>query len=249
MDADDVLALRLSTQRLVGPPMASPEAAVSRLLAVQAQDAPLSLASVALRTGGTADDVRDALDAGEIVRTHVLRPTWHLVAASDLRWLLELTSPRVLRGLAGRQRQLGLDEATIAAGIDVILSTLDAAPQPRSALKQALVRGGVLDDSALLGQQAAHLVMIAELRCLIASGPVGTGLGSHTYALAERRLPPSAPRDEAESLAERPGRRGASGRRPSRLPSASPPSRHRTPSRPSPLPDSRAEFSLQISAG
>src|SRR5258708_11714383 len=53
-------------------------------------------------------------DEGAILRTHVLRPPWHFVLPEDIRWLLELTGPRIARGMAGRPRELELDAETVA---------------------------------------------------------------------------------------------------------------------------------------
>lgn len=173
------------------------------LLAVQAQDAPLARASVALRCAGVADDVRAALDAGVLVRTHVLRPTWHLVAAEDVRWLLGLSAPRIASSLGGRHRQLGLDEATRGAARASFERALAAGPATRPALQGALLADGVLAAGPLLGQQVAHLLLLAELEALAVSGPVvGPGAGVHTYALAEGRLPATAPRERAEAVGE-----------------------------------------------
>lgn len=78
---------------LLPSPATSPQAAVARLGAVQAQDPGMAALAVAVRTGGTTESVREALDEGTVLRTHVLRPTWHLVARDDLRWMTELTAP------------------------------------------------------------------------------------------------------------------------------------------------------------
>ena len=81
----------------------SPGQAVSQLAAVQAQDLTMALLAVALRCPGTQElDIRQALDQGRIVRTHAMRPTWHFVAAEDLRWIVGLTGPRVTQ-VAGPQ--------------------------------------------------------------------------------------------------------------------------------------------------
>jgi hypothetical protein len=86
---------------------------VSGLVASQAQDFAGAKWSLALRTPGASDrDVEQAFDAGHILRTHVMRPTWHFVAQEDARWLLELTAQRV-HGVNGPYyRKLGLEPAT-----------------------------------------------------------------------------------------------------------------------------------------
>ena len=45
--------------------------------------------------GSQLADVQAEFDRGDFLRTHILRPTWHLVAAEDIRWILEVTAPRV----------------------------------------------------------------------------------------------------------------------------------------------------------
>jgi hypothetical protein len=177
----DVHARRTAAQRLTGPAASGPEQVVGELLAVQAQDAPLARLGIALRAGGHVGDVGAAVDAGRLVRTHVLRPTWHYVRADDLPWLLELTSPRVLSGLASRHRQLGLDPPLVARGLDAIAAELGSGPQTRRALQARLVERGVLTVDPLVGQRMAHLLLLAELDGLIASGrSVGQ---EHAYRL------------------------------------------------------------------
>jgi hypothetical protein len=108
---DRVLAERLAVQGLTSAPFADVVSAVRSLVCVQAQDAPLARYSLGARTGLDDAGVRAALDSGAVVRAHILRPTWHFVAADDLRWILALTSPKVVTGMAARHRRLGLGEA------------------------------------------------------------------------------------------------------------------------------------------
>src|SRR5262245_11863265 len=116
---------RLRQQRLAGGRLATPQAVVAWLGAMQSQEYLGAAWSLALRmSGATAAAVNRAFDAGEILRTHVMRPTWHFVAPADLRWLLALTAPRVLAGSAYRNRQLELDDATYARADDLIAAAL-----------------------------------------------------------------------------------------------------------------------------
>ncbi|MGH9242671.1 MAG: DNA glycosylase AlkZ-like family protein, partial [Vicinamibacterales bacterium] len=90
----DIAQSRLRNQRLSGGRFARPEDAVSWLGAVQAQEYADTKWALALRTRRTTDAaIERALTKGAILRTHVLRPTWHLVAAADIRWMLALTGP------------------------------------------------------------------------------------------------------------------------------------------------------------
>ncbi len=192
-----MLAQRLATQGLTGRAIAAAAddvaAVVRHLLAVQAQDAPLARWSLAMRTGRPGDErIRATLDSGAVVRTHVLRPTWHYVAADDIRWLLALTSPKVLSGMAARRRVLGLeDPADVRREIDRILALLADGPATRRALQRRL------DGDDLRGERLGHVLGIAELEGLICSGPLLQG--QHTYVPLDDVVPPSRAleRDEA----------------------------------------------------
>lgn len=201
MDRDAVLAARLATQRLTGPPASDPVQVVRELLCVQSQDAPLARAMIALRCGGTDADVQAAVARGELVRTHVLRPTWHYVAAEDLRWLLALTSPKVESGMAARHRQLELSEPRVRAGLDIIAAELSGRRYAsRTVLGAALAASGVLDGGdPQFGQQVGHLLLLGELRAELCSAPAaGT---EHRYALVEEVLPPAEPCEREEAIA------------------------------------------------
>lgn len=133
---------RLHNLQIAGGACATPAELVGRLGAVQAQDYPGAVWALGLRLPrATVATVEEAFAAGAILRTHVLRPTWHVVTAEDVRWLLELTAPRVRATLAHYDRQLELAAALQQAGIDT---------------------GN--------GQRMEHLLMRAELDAVICSG-------------------------------------------------------------------------------
>ena len=86
-------------------------------MAVQSQDYAGAKWALGLRLRGSKEDqIEQAFNDGQILRTHVLRPTWHFVLPQDIRWLLELTGPRVQATNAGMQRKAGLDAATFQEG-------------------------------------------------------------------------------------------------------------------------------------
>lgn len=191
----DIPWLRLQQQSLIGPAHARPEDVVRNLLAMQSQDYLGAKWAVAQRTRAVDDAaVQKAFQAGRILRTHVMRPTWHFVAPADIRWLLELTSPRVHAFNAPYYRKHGLDTA--------------AAKRSRLRIEKALSRGEHLTreelalaidakDAALTGERLALFIMRAELDGVIASGKMRGK--RHTYALLDERAPASErlPRDEA----------------------------------------------------
>jgi hypothetical protein len=192
----EVALLRLVAQRLAGPPAATPADAVRGLLAVQAQDLPGALLSVALRTaGGTRAAVEAALDAGELVRSWPMRGTLHLVAAEDLGWLSELGVPRVAAGFAARRARLGLTGADADRAADLAAAALSGGRRlGRAALLAALADGG-LDVS---GQRGYHLLAWLAHAGELVLGPTD-GAGEQLFVLTREwvRAPRRLDRDEA----------------------------------------------------
>ncbi len=189
---------RLSQQRLTHNPLATPGEVVAWLGAVQAQDYAGAKWALAMRMHPTTDALLDeAFDAGEILRTHVMRPTWHFVAPADIRWLLELTAPRVKAKLTYMNRRLELDEALIARSNVAIAAALrDGQPLTRAELGAALARAGIRAD----GLRLTHLVMYAELDAVIGSGPRRGK--QFTYMLLDERAPQARTLPPDEALAE-----------------------------------------------
>ena len=166
----EIALLRLVAQRVAGPRPATAAEAVRWLTAVQAQQLPGALTSVALRTAdGTRADVEAALKAGDVVRSWPMRGTLHLVAAEDLRWLLDLLAPRVLSAVTGRRTELGLDAAQYARALDLAVPALTGG---RGLRRQALF--AVWEDAGLstAGQRGAHLLGQLAQTGAICLGPM-----------------------------------------------------------------------------
>jgi hypothetical protein len=194
----EIAARRLFAQHLTGEPFGSPVEVVRWLGAVQSQDYGGAKWALALRSRGTTDVELDRLfDQGIILRTHVLRPTWHFVLPDDLRWLLELTGPRVRRGLAGRHHQLEIDARVIERAETAWAAALAGGRSlTRSELGQVLAMTGVSPE----GQRLPHLLMVAELDGLLTSGPRRGK--QFTYALLEERAPGQLRLDRRAALVE-----------------------------------------------
>ena len=197
---------RLSSQRLVGAGFTNPADVVRWLGAVQSQDYPAARWGLALRMQRTtADALDDAFNAGAFLRTHMLRPTWHFVAPEDLRWLLDLTSPRVHTTNAHMYRQMELDDVVMKRVRAVFSRALrDHHYHTRAELAQLLARKNI----STAGPRLAYIMMHCELAGLICSGPLRGA--KHTYALVDERVPPAPPKTRAEALAELAGRYFAS---------------------------------------
>jgi hypothetical protein len=190
---------RLYQQRLSHAPLATPEEVVGWLGAVQSQEYAGAKWSLALRMQDPQDDaIERAYNEGTILRTHVLRPTWHFVPAADIRWMLELTAPRILAQSGHRSRQLELDAAQYALSNEIIARALQGGLYlTRPELGGALAEAGI---PAADGSRLGHIVMHAELEAVICSGPRrGKQM---TYALLDERAPHARSLPREEALAE-----------------------------------------------
>jgi hypothetical protein len=193
----NIASERLRSLRIEGRPARSATEAVRWLCASQAQDYAGAKWALGLRTRGAGDAaVEREIDAGTILRTHLLRPTWHFVLAEDIRWLLALTGPRVQAQNAGRYRELGLDGPTLSRATETLAGALEGKALTRTELREALAAGGVDAD----GQRLGYILMFAELEALVCSGPRRGK--QHTYALLDERAPLARRLGREEALAE-----------------------------------------------
>jgi Winged helix DNA-binding domain len=200
-----VARLRLEAQQLVDPPDSTPAQVVARLGAVQSQDWFGGAWGLGLRgRTTTAAQVERALADGSILRTHVLRPTWHFVAPADIRWMLALTGARIRAACTSRQRWLELDDVTLRRSAAVMQRALAGGrAMTRAELADVLRDAGVRPD----GQRMPHVLMDAELDGLLVSGPRRGK--QFTWALLEERVPPAP----ADAPAERDAMLGELARR------------------------------------
>lgn len=184
----DICARRVVNQRLVRPMLGKASDVVATLGAAQAQDYFGGKWGLAQRTRGVTEaDVETELSAGRILRTHVLRPTWHFVAPEDIRWMLALTGPRIRMVLAHYDRTLGIDAAVLRRSKVVLSRALKNGHHlTRAELAAELAKAGVRVDGT---QRLARIVMHAELDALICSG--ARRGKQFTYALLDERVPPS----------------------------------------------------------
>ena len=165
-----MLASRLRNQKLAKTNLDKPEDVVSWLGAVQAQDYTGAAWGLSLRAKNLRDvDVEEAFTAGRILRTHIMRPTWHFVTPADIRWMQALTGPRVQATNRAYCRSLGLEDRLITRARRVIERALEGGCHlTRDELSAALRRVRI----ELKGQPLAHLLADAELDATICSGPV-----------------------------------------------------------------------------
>jgi hypothetical protein len=104
-----------------------------------------------------------------VVRTWAMRGTLHLLAAEDVGWIVGLLGPYFAGRLAGRRRQLGLDEATCERGVARLRTVLAEGPLIRSEIVARLADHGVLLDPK--SQAPAHLLAYAAMTGVVCRGP------------------------------------------------------------------------------
>lgn len=198
MTATAIAFKRMYQQGLSQNSFTTPEEVVEWFGAVQAQEYPGAKWSLGLRMQHAREEMVDrAFNEGRILRTHVMRPTWHFVLPADIRWLLELTGPRVNAVNAHMYRQYGLDEATFARSQAVFVKALEGG---RYLTRQEL--GGALSEAGISieGLRLGLMLHRAELDAVICSGPLCGK--QHTYALLAERAPQARSLPREEALAE-----------------------------------------------
>lgn len=198
MDARDIAFRRMHAHRLRGTRFETPQAVVGAFAALQAQEFVPAKWAVAQRSTSATESAMDkAFADGLILRTHVLRPTWHFVLRDDARWLLDLTAPRVHQLNAYYYRKFGLDDDVFATCNAVCRRTLRGGRQlTRKELAGVLEKAGV----AASGLHLGYILMRAELDAVLISGALKGR--QQTYALFDERVPDTKTLDRDAALAE-----------------------------------------------
>ena len=195
----DIPALRLHGQRISSPGPATPADLVRHLGAVQAQEYPFARWALGLRLGPAWTDARieQAFADGSILRTHVMRPTWHFVAAEDIAWMQRLSAPRVRTAMSSYLRKQGMDAKLLNRCVAIFERALQGgAFLTRVELGQHLARARI----TLTPMQLGFVAMHAEIEGIICSGP--RRAKQFTYALISTRAPHQRQLDGDQALAE-----------------------------------------------
>jgi hypothetical protein len=198
MSLSEVQEIRLYNQQIAATRCKTVPEVVNRLVAMQAQEFRHAKWAIGLRlNGATEQDVDDAFNSGAILRTHLMRPTWHFVGPQDIRWLLALTAPRVHQGNAPYYKKLELSKRLLTRCHNIITRSLEGGNYLKRSEVQEIFKQKKINAD---GMRLAYIMMHAELEGLICSGPrIGK---QFSYALLEERTPKvkSYSRDEALSM-------------------------------------------------
>ncbi len=202
MNSQDLLKIRLHNQLLSGNALREPQEIVSYMGAMQAQAFELAKWGVGVRLqGARIGEVEEAINTGQIIRTHILRPTWHFVAAEDIHWMSELSAPRIRPAFMGYGKTLGFDEGVYTPASRLVERLLENGNHlTLKEISASLMAEGLISDH----NTAHYITGRAEVDGILCNGRL-QGKNT-TYALLHEWVPKreSLCREEAlERLARR----------------------------------------------
>ena len=168
MNLAEIANIRLIHQQIEQPICKTAKEVVDWMGALQAQDYGMAKWAIGLRLPNATDQmIETAIANGEIIRTHLLRPTWHFVSADDILWMLALRAAPLKAAMRPRLNQLGLSEAVIANSNKILRTMLQGGKHlTRDELLPELTKAGIPVNE----NRASHLLMRAELDGLVCSG-------------------------------------------------------------------------------
>jgi hypothetical protein len=198
MIRSDIAAIRLVSQQLTGTKLTTPKEIVEWMVAMQAQDYPMAKWAFGVRLPGSTDgDIEASMATGGIIRTHLLRPTWHFVAADDVSWLIDLTRTQIKATQRARDRQLELTEEEYTKSNTIIEKALSTGVHlNREELLRELNKANIATGQ----NRSAHLLARAEMEKIICSG--ASRNNKPTYALFSQRVPQVKELSREEALAQ-----------------------------------------------
>jgi DNA glycosylase AlkZ-like len=197
MDLSDIARERLANHGLTRVAWPDAAAAVAHMGALQAQDYSASLWAAGVRSGATRAEVEAAIATGALVRTWPMRGTLHMLAAADVRWMLELMAPRAIAKARGRTAQLEIDDEVLARAAALIERALAGGNRlTRRELYGLLNAAGMRPD----GQRGIHILWQLAHRRLLCIGPRRGK--DPTFVLLDDWVPPAPPLDRDEALVE-----------------------------------------------
>lgn len=197
MAASDIARARLSNQHIAGTTIKTPAEIVSLLGAMQAQDYTMAKWGIGLRLpGSTEASIEAAVVEGQIIRTHILRPTWHFVAAADIRWMLALSATRLGNAMKPMNAKLELTETVLRKCSKLIEKSLSGNQHlTRPELMAMLERNKIATDDL----RSNHIMFAVEISGLVCNG--ARRGKQHTYALLDERVPAATATKREDAIA------------------------------------------------
>ncbi|NDV59358.1 winged helix DNA-binding domain-containing protein [Bacteroides sp. 519] len=198
MKTADILKIRLYNQLLAGNQLTRPAEIVSWLGAMQSQNYEMAKWGIGARLPGvTNKQVEEAVSTGEIIRTHILRPTWHFVAAEDIHWMHELSAPRLKPTFVSYDKMRGMEEDFIQKGLKALPGILDKYGHlTREEIAEHLTTSHGL--RFVENHNVKNILSRAELEGIVCNGEIREN--KQTYALLHQRVPKTYSLSKEEAL-------------------------------------------------
>lgn len=174
---------RLVSQKLYKTDKCSPQEIVKHFGAMQAQDYAMAKWAIGSRCDASEKEIEEAINSGKIIRTHILRPTWHFVAPEDIYWMLDLAGPQVKRMTISGAKKFGFDAKKLEQANNSIEKLLSG--------NNHLTRDEIMQELGIKRTSkedflSAAIMMHAEQDGLVCNGRMkGKKI---TYALLEERV-------------------------------------------------------------
>jgi hypothetical protein len=184
MDLSSIVNHRLINQQITESKFKTSQKLVEWMGAVQAQDFNMSKWALGCRLPGiTENKIEEEYNQGKILRTHLMRPTWHLVSSKDIYWMLQLTVPQIKTVTKSRHKELELTHDVLNKCMHIIEIALEQEEfLSREELIIELSKSKIKNDN----NRASHIFLCAEMEKLVCSGPIVNG--KLTYALFDKRV-------------------------------------------------------------
>ncbi len=197
MNLAEIANTRLINQQIEQPQFKAVKELVGWMGAMQAQDYAMAKWAIGVRLREATDPmIEAAISKGEIIRTHILRPTWHFISADDIYWMLAIRAAPIKASMRSRWSQLGLTESVIAKSNEIMEALMCGGKHlTREELLPEFIKAGI----PVEGNRVSHLLVRAELDGLICNG--ATKGKKLTYALLEERVPKTDLPSREEALA------------------------------------------------
>lgn len=197
MHTSELLHIRLHNQLLAGHRLQTPDQIVSRMGAMQSQSLDLAKWAIGARLDGkAARNIDEGLNSGKIIRTHILRPTWHFISAEDHRWMFDLSRIRLQPVYRSYCKTLGADESLIYRAVSTVEKALQGGRHlTKEEIGEALRAQDIILDTHLLTLTLSY----AEMEGSICNGRLQGN--KQTFTLIEEWIPRKQPLHKEEAMA------------------------------------------------
>lgn len=185
MDIPSLLVARLANQQLIQTDIKDAKSIVSWMGAMQAQDFNMAKWGIGVRLLGSTDtEIENTINKGDIIRLHILRPTWHFVSSDDIYWMLDLSASRLSTSLKTADKMLDLTPEFVSKTYSILIDILDKEP---NLTRQEIGEKLNLNNSILDSHRLNCIMFHAEVDSIVCNGVVKGK--KQTYDLLEKKVP------------------------------------------------------------